>query len=85
MIARGAKNIFIATPILDQGVYQNLLTVCDGVFCPYKIRDYISIEYYYKEFEQFSFEEISEIINKQVKLEKKTSAQMDASKRKDNE
>ena len=85
VIARGAKNIFIATPILDQGVYQNLLTVCDGVFCPYKIRDYISIEYYYKEFEQFSFEEISEIINKQVKSEKKTSAQMDASKRKDNE
>ncbi len=47
-IAREAKNIFIATPVLDKGVYQNLLTVCDGVFCPYKIQDYISIEYYYK-------------------------------------
>ena len=71
VIARGAKNIFIATPILDQAVYQNLLTVCDGVFCPYKIRDYISIEYYYKEFEKFNFEEIEEIINRQSKIKEK--------------
>ena len=85
VIARGAKNIFIATPILDQCVYQNLLTVCDGVFCPYKIKDYISIEYYYKEFEPFSFEEISEIINKQVTAEKKIQAQTETSKRKENE
>ncbi|GIU00782.1 phosphoribosyltransferase [Sulfurovum sp. TSL6] len=65
VIARGAKNIFIATPILDKGVYQNLLTVCDGVFCPYKIRDYISIEYYYKDFQKLNFEEISFMVNKQ--------------------
>ena len=68
-IARGAKNIYIATPILDQGVYQNLLTVCDGVFCPHKIQDYISIEYYYKDFQISKFEEISAIINdKKVKI-----------------
>ena len=85
VIARGAKNIFIATPILDQTVYQNLLSVCDGVFCPYKIRDYISIEYYYKDYERFRFEEISEIINKQVQAEKKMSAQTFSTKRKDNE
>jgi len=85
VIARGAKNIFIATPILDQVVYQNLLSVCDGVFCPYKIRDYISIEYYYKDYERFRFEEISEIINKQVQAEKKISSQTFSSKRKDNE
>lgn len=85
VIARGAKNIYIATPMLDQTVYQNLLTVCDGVFCPHKIKDYISIEYYYKNFEKLSFEEISEIINKKVKSEKKISSQTDSSKRKDNE
>lgn len=65
VIARGAKNIYIATPILDKGVYQNLLTVCDGVFCPHKIQDYISIEYYYKDFERLNFEEISSMVNKQ--------------------
>jgi len=69
VIARGAKNIFIATPVLDKGVYQNLLTVCDGVFCPYKIQDYISIEYYYKDFQRLKFEEISSMVNnQQVKI-----------------
>jgi putative phosphoribosyl transferase len=69
VIAREAKNIFIATPVLDKGVYQNLLTVCDGVFCPYKIQDYISIEYYYKDFERLKFEEISSMVNnRQVKI-----------------
>lgn len=62
VIARGAKNIYIATPILDKAVYENLLSVCDGVFCPHKIQDYISIEYYYKEFRQTSFEEILEMV-----------------------
>ena len=65
VIARGAKNIYIATPILDKGVYQNLLTVCDGVFCPHKIQDYISIEYYYKDFQRLDFEEISSMVNNQ--------------------
>ena len=63
VIARGAKDIYIATPILDRAVYENLLSVCDGVFCPHKIDDYISIEYYYKDFEPLSLEEISEIMD----------------------
>jgi len=63
VIEREAKNIYIATPILDRTVYQNLLSVCDGVFCPHKIKDYISIEYYYKDFELLDFEQISEIIS----------------------
>ena len=63
VIARGAKNIYIATPMLDHTVYQNLLTVCDGVFCPHKIKDYISIEYYYKEYERLKSEEILSIVH----------------------
>ena len=70
VIARGAKNIYIATPILDKAVYQNLLTVCDGVFCPHKIQDYISIEYYYKNFEPLTFEEIEEIVEAQMQKNK---------------
>ena len=66
VIEREAKNIYIATPILDRVVYQNLLTVCDGVFCPHKIQDYISIEYYYKNFESLTFEEIEEIVEVQM-------------------
>ncbi len=70
VIARGAKNIYIATPILDKAVYQNLLSVCDGVFCPHKIQDYISIEYYYQNFDPLSFEEIEEIVESQMQIKK---------------
>jgi putative phosphoribosyl transferase len=72
VIARGAKNIYIATPILDKAVYENLLNVCDGVFCPHTIQDYISIEYYYKNFAPFTFDDISEILDsyeQRIKIE----------------
>ena len=67
VIARGARNIYIATPILDTSVYENLLSVCDGVFCPHKIQDYISIEYYYQNFDILDFDEICEIVEAQEK------------------
>jgi len=70
VIARGAKNIYIATPILDTSVYENLLTVCDGVFCPHKIQDYISIEYYYQNFDILDFDEICEILEAQERKSK---------------
>jgi len=63
-ISLGAKNIFIAVPVLDNVVYENMVTICDNIFCPHKIDDYISIEYYYEEIEPFSFEEIEKIMNK---------------------
>ena len=72
VIARGAKNIYIATPILDKAVYQNLLTVCDGVFCPHKIQDYISIEYYYNDFHPLTFEEIEIIVEDQISKKEPT-------------
>ncbi|WP_294957061.1 phosphoribosyltransferase [Sulfurovum sp.] len=65
VIGEDAKNIYIATPILDKGVYQNLLSVCDGVFCPYKIQDYISIEYYYREFGALAYEDVMQIVERQ--------------------
>jgi len=72
VIARGAKNIYIATPILDKTVYQNLLSVCDGVFCPHTIEDYISIEYYYNKFERLDLDDILAIVDKQEKKNKLT-------------
>jgi len=61
-ISLGAKNIFIAVPVLDNVVYDNLVPICDNIFCPHKIDDYISIEYYYEEIEPFSFEQIEQIM-----------------------
>jgi len=67
-ISLGAKNIFIAVPVLDNVVYDSLVTICDNIFCPHKIDDYISIEYYYEELEPFSFEEIAEIMKNNEKI-----------------
>jgi putative phosphoribosyl transferase len=61
-ISLGAKNIFIATPVLDNVVYENLVTICDNIFCPHKIDDYISVEYYYEELEPFGFDKIDKIM-----------------------
>ncbi len=62
MIEQEAKNVYLAVPILDQSTYDNLLTVCDGVFCPHRIRDYISIEFYYASLEPPTLETIKRII-----------------------
>jgi putative phosphoribosyl transferase len=64
VISLGAKNIFIAVPILDNVVYKNLVTICDNIFCPHKIDDYIGIEYYYENIESFGFEKIEPIMKK---------------------
>jgi putative phosphoribosyl transferase len=62
VISRGAKNVYIVTPILDKSVYHNLLTVCDGVFCSYPIEHYISVEYYFKDFKPIEFKEIVDMM-----------------------
>ncbi|SHO81479.1 hypothetical protein MNB_SV-15-1056 [hydrothermal vent metagenome] len=48
MISLGAKNIYITSPIIDKIAYNNLLTICDGIYYNYKIEDYVSAQYYYK-------------------------------------
>jgi len=63
VIQRGAKNVYIATPILDKSVYHNLLTVCDGVFCPHIIEHYISVEYYFEQFPPIEFKDIVKMID----------------------
>ena len=62
MISLGAKNIYIATPILDVVSHESLTQISDGVFCPHQIRDYISIEYYYENLERPTFSELERIL-----------------------
>ncbi|RLA76052.1 MAG: hypothetical protein DRG30_03680, partial [Epsilonproteobacteria bacterium] len=65
MIEMNVKSIYVAAPVLDQTVYNNLLSLCDGVFCPHRIQDYISIEYYYEKLEKLDFETLEKIIDAQ--------------------
>ncbi|NKQ39992.1 MAG: hypothetical protein HF962_00260 [Sulfurovum sp.] len=62
MIAMQAKNIYVATPILDEVSYNSLTQVSDGVFYSHRIRDYISIEYYYENLEKPEFSELERIL-----------------------
>ncbi|MCK5853613.1 MAG: hypothetical protein KAG56_00240 [Sulfurovaceae bacterium] len=77
VIALGAKNVFIVVPILDNIVYKSLLTVCDNLFCSQRIDDYISIEYYYENIDEFTFDEIDKLMsrakirNKKLKIKGK--------------
>jgi putative phosphoribosyl transferase len=58
----GAKNIYIATPVMDLFSYESLLQISDGIFCPHRIRDYISIEYYYENLGKPEFSELERIL-----------------------
>ena len=64
VISLGAKNVFIVVPILDNIVYRSLLTVCDNLFCSHIIDDYISIEYYYENIDEITFDEIDELMSR---------------------
>lgn len=62
MIEMDARSIYVAAPVLDQAVYDNLLSICDGVFCPHRIQDYISIEYYYETLDKLDYDTLEKII-----------------------
>jgi putative phosphoribosyl transferase len=71
VIALGAKNVFIAVPILDNLVYKSLIEISDDIFCPNRVDNYISIECYYKNLEPFSSKEVGEIMQKRKKSKQK--------------
>ena len=62
MIEAGAQNVYIAVPILDASVHENLITVCDGVYSPHTIRDYIAVDYYYDDIKSLTEETIERIL-----------------------
>ncbi len=64
MIDAGVQNVYLAVPILDASVRENLITVCDGVYTPHAIRDYITMDYYYEHTEP-----LTEATNNETKEE----------------
>lgn len=58
MIEAGAQNVYFAVPILDRSIRDHLITVCDGVYSPHVIRDYIAVDYYYDTLEPLAEETI---------------------------
>jgi len=62
MIELDVRSLHVALPILDKSIYSNLLTLCDGLFCPHQIEDYISIDHYYDNIEELGFDTVEKII-----------------------
>jgi len=63
-ISNRAKNIYLAAPVIDQFSYEKLVPISDGIFTPYRKRDYISIEYYYDNLDEVEASEIERILKK---------------------
>jgi len=70
MIELDVRSLYVAVPILDKDIYPNLLTLCDGLFCPYRIEHYISIDHYYEYMEELDFNTIEKIMEDSGVLEK---------------
>lgn len=64
MISLQAKNIYMATPILDEASYESLMQISDGIFYTHRIKDYISVEYYYENLEKPEFSELERILKR---------------------
>lgn len=65
MITLGAKSVYLLSPVMDKAAYNNLLGICDGVFTPTRVIDYVSCEHYYKKLPALSSRDLA--IDKQPK------------------
>jgi len=54
MITLGARSIYVAVPVLDKEVCAKLLNICDGIYSPSKVNNYVSIEYYYESYSEIT-------------------------------
>jgi len=59
MITLGAKSVYLLSPIMDKAAYNNLLGICDGVFTPTRVIDYVSCEHYYKKLPTLSSRDLA--------------------------
>jgi len=62
MISQNVKNVYLAVPVLDRFSLEMLEQTSDGVYAPYIISDYISIEYYYEELPKPTAQQLKRII-----------------------
>ncbi|EES89463.1 phosphoribosyltransferase [Helicobacter canadensis] len=59
-----AKTIYFATPVAPYEVTKVMEEVTDGLFCLYKTKTFVDIEYYYKDYPPVESNVIEEIFSK---------------------
>ncbi len=62
VLSLGVKKVSIAIPIMPKNIYKGLEAMVDKVYVNHKIEDFIDVEYYYKELNELTFEQIQKII-----------------------
>lgn len=63
----GAKSVSVAVPIIPSAIIQEIESIADDLYYAKKLNHFISIDYYYDELENVSFEEIKNIKDKDKK------------------
>lgn len=66
-IAKGAKSVYIATPVIAQNVALSLSEICDEVISVFKPEHFVSTAHYYKSFPPMNEEEVEEILDRSLK------------------
>ncbi len=49
MLEQGAKNVYLAVPVIEETMCAHLTPACDGIYCAHRIRDYVWVDYYFGE------------------------------------
>ncbi|PAF41814.1 phosphoribosyltransferase family protein [Helicobacter sp. 11S03491-1] len=62
-IAKGAKSIYVVTPVIAKNVASNLCEICDGVISVMKPEYFVSTAHYYKTLLPMGKEEIEKILD----------------------
>ncbi|WP_298782881.1 phosphoribosyltransferase family protein [uncultured Campylobacter sp.] len=64
LVSLNAKAIFYATPVIGSDNADEIAMLVDGIYTVHKIRDFVNVDFYYKEKTLSSAEEIMQILNK---------------------
>ena len=62
VLARGPDALYAAVPVMPKEAYSALEPLCDALFCPHVLEDYIETSCYYSELEAVSDETIIKIL-----------------------
>ena len=58
-----SKSVIYATPVMAQDVYESLEMIADEVFCVKKILNFVNVDFYYKNMQKVSQDDIIEVLN----------------------
>ena len=64
LVSLNAKAIFYATPVIGSDNADEIAMLVAGIYAVHKIRDFVNVDFYYKEKTLSSAEEIMQILNK---------------------